>query len=277
MSIDVSIIIVNYKEPGFLRQCLRGIELAAPRLQYEVIVVDNDSRDESIRTVRDRFPDVHLIVQPKNRGLAVANNVGLRVAHGRYVLLLNPDIALFKGALEVMVDYLDRHHDVGVIGPKLLNPDGTVQLSCYRFQSPIVPILRRTPLGLLPRARPMLRSYLMLDWDHADTRPVDWVLGACMMVRRSAVDRIGLMDERYFMYFEDVDWCRRFWNAGWKVVYLAPTSIVHYHRRMSAESPGLNGVFQKLTRIHIQSGIKYFLKYRRQRLPLTSAHATTQS
>ncbi len=268
MTTDLSIIIVNYKEPGFLRQCLKGIGLSQPKLTYEIIVVDSASGDHSVAMVREHFPTVNLLPQTRNRGFAVGVNLALRVARGRYTLILNPDMAVFAGTLESLVTYLDTHPDEGAVAPKLLNPDGTIQMSCLLFPTPFIPILRRTPLGKLTFARQILRNYLMLDWDHSSTRPVEWVLGSCMMVRKEAVDAVGPMDERFFMYFEDVDWCRRFWQAGWKVVYLADATMVHYHQRMSAESPGLNGVFQKLTRIHIQSGLKYFRKYLNQPLPL---------
>jgi len=268
---DLSIIIVNYKERGFLRQCLKGIRRVQPKLLYEVIVVDNASGDGSIEMVREHFPEVILFPQTVNLGLAKANNIGLRAAVGKYVLIMNTDLSLMSGAIEKMFAFMENHPEVGVVGPRLLNPDRTIQTSCYRFPTPFVPILRRTPLGRLPFARRILRQYLMLDWDHDHDRPVEWVLGACMMVRRQAIEEIGLMDEQFFVYFEDVDWCRRFWRRGWKVYYLASAQIVHYHQRMSAESPGLNGVFQKLTRIHINSGMKYFRKYLHQPHPEVQA------
>lgn len=276
MNLDLSIIIVNYKEPGFLRQCLKGLELVQPKVEYEIIVVDNASNDRSAEIVREQFPHVRLLPQEHNLGFAAGNNVALRVSRGRYVLLLNADIAVFEGSLEKMVVYLDTHPDVGIVAPKLLNPDQSVQASCYRFPAPIIPVLRRTPLGQLPFAKKTLRHYLMLDWDHNDDRPVDWVLGACMMVRRQAFENVGLLDERFFMYFEDTDWCRRFWAAGWKVVYLSSVVMVHYHRRLSAENPGLNGVFQRLTRIHIQSGFKYFRKYFGQPTVTIHDHVATR-
>ncbi|MBI4089885.1 MAG: glycosyltransferase family 2 protein [Candidatus Kerfeldbacteria bacterium] len=261
MNLDLSVIIVNYKEPGFLRQCLKGIRSANPRLTYEIIVIDNASNDGSVDMVREHFPDVQLLAQTVNRGFAVGVNLGLRASSGRYVLILNPDMAIFAGSLESLVAYLDAHSQVGMVAPKLLNPDGSVQMSCLLFPKLTTPILRRTPIGQLPFARRQLRAYLMVDWDHRAERPVEWVLGSCMLVRRSAVDHVGPMDERFFMYFEDVDWCRRFWEKHWRVVYLPSVQLVHYHQRMSAENPGLKGVFQKLTRIHIQSGFKYFQKY----------------
>jgi GT2 family glycosyltransferase len=260
--IDLSIIIVNYRERGFLRQCLKGIAAAKLALTYEIIVVDNGSNDGSAQMVRDFFPNAILETLPHNRGLAVGNNIGIRRSQGRDLLFLNADIAMFPGVLEKLVSFLDAHPDVGMVAPKLLNPDRSVQTSCYRFPSLLVPVLRRTPLGKLPIAKKLLRRYLMLDWDHKKNQSVEWVLGGCMLVRKSAIEKVGLMDERFFVYFEDTDWCRRFWAAGLKVIYFANAWLIHYHRRMSAESPGMAGIFQKVTRIHIQSALKYFRKYR---------------
>jgi hypothetical protein len=276
MNYDLSIIVVNFCERDFLRECLKGIREANPRLAYEVIVVDSGSTDGSADMVRESFAGVQLIALPTNRGLAVANNTGLRAAGGRYILFLNPDINMVPDVIDELAHYLDDHPDVGVVAPKLLNPDGSVQVSCYSFPSMIVPVLRRSPLGRLPAARRVLRRYLMMDFDHLSTAPVEWLLGACLMVRRSALEDVGPMDERFFLYFEDVDWCRRFWAAGWKVIYLPTVSLVHYHQRMSAENPGLEGIFHPLTRIHIVSAIKYFWKYRGQRVPsITSISSST--
>jgi GT2 family glycosyltransferase len=180
---------------------------------------------------------------------------------------MTPDIAVFSGVVERLLVELRTRPDVGVIAPQLRNPDGTIQTSAYRFPTPWIPMYRRTPLGKLPFARRALRRYLMADWDRQDTREVDWVLGACLLVRRSALARVGLMDEKFFLYFEDVDWCRRFWENGFRVVYYHAASLTHYHQRQSAESPGLTGIFNALTRIHIQSGIRYFRKYWGQPLP----------
>jgi len=267
---EISIIIVNYRERGFLRQSLKGIGAAKIGLSYEVIVVDNHSGDGSAEMVRENFPDVRLIAEPINHGLAVATNIGIRESRGRKLLFLNADIAVFPNVIERLATYLDQHPDVGLVAPKLLNTDKSVQTSCYRFPSLLVPIFRRTPLGLLPAGKRLLRRYLMLDWDHHHIQAVDWVLGACMMVRRADLNRVGFMDERFFVYYEDVDWCRRFWAAGLKVVYVADVWFIHYHQRKSAENPGMRGIFHRATRIHIQSAIQYFLKYRRAPLPTTS-------
>jgi len=258
---ELTIIILNYKTKGLLKQCLRGIKESNLAMATEVIVVDNNSKDGSVAMVEEIFPDIKIVISPTNVGFAAGANLGLRLATGRYLMILNTDVAIFRGAVEQLHKYLVNHPTAGIVAPKLINPDGTTQLSCYRFPNFIIPILRRTPLGKLPWAKKILRSYLMSDWDHQNTRPIGWALGACLMVRRVALDQVGIFDERFFLYFEDVDLCRRFWQRGWEVWYVSDAEMVHYHRRLSAESPGLTGLFSYPTRVHIISGLKYFAKY----------------
>ena len=231
---DLSIIIVNYKSKGLLKQCVRGVKLLPLKLNYEIIVVDNNSQDSSVKMMKEFFPEVKLIASPENKGFAAGINLGLREARGKYIMTLNPDIAVFEGSIEKMYDYLEKHLEVAVLGPRLTSPDGTRQVSCYRFPRYLTPIYRRTPLGNLPFAKKSLRHYLMLDTDTAKIMPVDWILGACMFVRAEAIKKVGLMDERFFLYFEDVDWCRRFWQSGFKVMYFYESEMVHYHQRLSA-------------------------------------------
>lgn len=275
---DLSIIILNYKTRGMLKQCLRGLLLNHCTVEHEIIVVDNHSNDGTETMMREEFPSVTFIASPVNGGYAAGMNLGIRQATGKYLLLLNTDIAVLGNAVEQLVRYMEDHTDIGIAGPKLLNPDGTVQTSCRMFPSILTIVLRRTPFGTLPAARRKLRNFLMLDWDHNDNRPVDWLLGACMIVRRSAMEKVGPLDERFFLYFEDVDWCRRFWDAGYKVQYLGQAAeIVHYHRRLSAEHGGFQAVFGYATRIHIASGMKYFAKYAGARLPVhRNAHVLAQ-
>lgn len=269
---DCSIIILNYKTPGLLKQCLRGLDTAQLKFSHEIIVVDNASNDGSAEMVQSDFPNVTLIVAATNRGFAAGNNLGIRASHGEHILIMTPDLAVFSGVLEQLLEYLKTHPTVGVVAPQLRNPDGSIQISTYHFPSPWVPLLRRTPLGKIPWGRRILRSYLMATWDRQETRPVEWVLGACMMTRRSTLEKVGLLDERFFLYFEDIDWCRRFWEQGFSVVYYHAASLTHYHQRLSAESPGLTGIFSSLTRIHIISGLQYFAKYRHRPLPKLSPH-----
>lgn len=258
---ELSIIILNYKTKGLLKQCLKGIQLQHLKLNHEIIVVDNASNDSSVAMVRENFPLVKIIESSTNRGFAAGMNLGLKEAQGKYYLLLNTDIAIMEQAIESMYNFMESHPDVGLLGPKLINPDGTVQTSCRQFPTIKAILARRTPLGKLPWFKKRLKDFLMLDWDHQSNHEVDWMIGACLMARREAVQKVGLMDERFFLYLEDVDWARRFWQAGFKVYYLAEAEMVHYHQRLSAAVPGLGGLFSYATRIHIASAIKYFLKY----------------
>ncbi len=257
----LSIIILNYKTKGLLKQCIRGILEAQLEDEYEVIAVDNHSGDGSIEMVKELFPTVTAISSPVNSGFAAGMNLGFAKARGEFLLILNPDVALFGGAVKELLTYLRHHPRVGIVGPKLINPDGTVQWSCYRFYSHWTPLLRRSPLGRLPASRRHLRRFLMSDWDHQDNRPVGWLLGGCMMIRRQALQEAGQFDPRFFLYFEDVDLCRRMWQAGWEVHYVASAEMVHYHQRMSAEHAGLTGLFSYPTRVHIRSWLRYEAKF----------------
>ncbi|MBI4133081.1 glycosyltransferase family 2 protein [Candidatus Uhrbacteria bacterium] len=263
---DLSIILLNYKSRGLLRQCLRGILRAPPHATYEIIVVDNASGDGTPAMVAREFPDVRCIASSVNTGFGPGNNIGIRASRGRYVLVMNPDVVVLGDALEELVSYMDLHPDIGICGPQLVNPDGSIQYSCYRFPTPMIPMYRRTPLGNFAFARRAVGDYLMRDWDHRDEREVDWLLGACIVLRRSMLDAIGLFDEQFFLYFEDTDLCRRAWEAGHRVVYNPSVHLVHYHKRESAGS--FMQIFtNKVTRVHIASGIKYFQKYWGKPLP----------
>ncbi|MBI2099354.1 glycosyltransferase family 2 protein [Candidatus Uhrbacteria bacterium] len=269
---DLSIVILNYKSKNMVRECLAGIRMAAPALKYEIIVVDNGSGDGVGKTLSENFPEVKFIASPENVGFAAGNNLGIRASIGRYILIMNPDIAVFAGSVEALVRYMDENKEVGLAGPKLLNPDRTVQDSVYRFPRKMTPVYRRTPFGKTPTGKQEIQRYLMKDWNHEGEAEVDWLLGACLMIRREAMEQVGLLDERFFLYFEDTDWCRRFWEKGWKVSYVPESTMVHFHRRESAESPLLSSLFKKTTQAHIRSGVKYFLKYRGKNNPRTIDH-----
>jgi GT2 family glycosyltransferase len=285
---DLSIIILNYKQKGLVKQCLKGIVTAQPQLDYELIVVDNNSGDNSLAMVKKMFkpeeepanhqpplpivkplkvPPIKTIQAKSNDGFATGNNLGINQARGKYVMILNPDIAVVPRALEKMVVFMETNPTVGIIGPKLINPDGSVQYSCRRFPGFLTPIYRRTIFGKLPFGKKAVDHYLMKDFDHQSNKEIDWLFGACLLLRKSVLEKIGLFDERFFMYFEDLDLCRRCWQAGFKVAYFSQAEMVHYHQRLSAERGGALGVFSRGGRIHTASGIKYFAKYLGVKLP----------
>jgi hypothetical protein len=254
----LSFLILNYKTPHHLRICLqniRDLELDQAGITHEVIVVDNASNDGSAEMVAERFPEARLIVSDRNVGHPSGNNIGLRVAKGDYVAMINPDIILRSVEdLQKILGYLDRHPDVAFLGPKLHNPNGTVQSSCYRRYSRWTPAFRRTFLGKFGFAKRDIERHLMTDFDHNETREVDWLLGACLFIRRTAVETIGLMNEQLFLYFGDYEWCDRAKQQGWKVVYFHDANgIFHYHKRESASRRlSIQQMFSYVTRIHIK-------------------------
>lgn len=256
----LSIIILNYKTRGLLRQCLKAIYQNPPDFSYEVIVIDNNSYDGSQEMTQCEFTSVKFLALDKNYGYAGGNNRGLRAASGEFLAILNPDILIRAEALTKLVKFMEENQNVGIVGPKLLNPDGTLQYSCFHFPKLQTPIYRRTILGYLPFAKAEARRYLMADWAHNTPRDVDWLLGGALVIRRQAYEAVGELDERFFLYFDEVDYARRMHQAGRRVVYYPQAEMVHFHQRESAGS--LWSLFtNKVTRIHVYSGIKYFWKW----------------
>lgn len=258
----LSFVILNYNTRGLLRQCLKHIRLARISVPHEIIVLDNASADGSVLMVRQEFPEVKLLPQDKNLGYAAANNIGLTQATGDYILLLNADVLILDNGVEEMIVYMDAHPDIAILGPKLLNPDRSFQPSCFRYYEWYTPILRRTPLGGTGFGKLALAEILMKDKNLSEVQEVEWILGGACLVRRSLLPAIGLFDTRYFLYFEDMDWCRSARAAGYQVVYYPLVSMIHFYGRGSALWPWWLGPLNKLSRIHIASAIKYFTKWR---------------
>lgn len=264
---ELSIIIVNYKQKGLVKQCIKGIEQSRISVPYEIIIVDNHSQDGCIEMLKQEFEHVITIASEKNGGFAYGNNLGIKKALGKYIMIMNPDVALTEGAIETMVEFLKIHPRCGIVGPRLIHPDGTIQYSCRCFPKTYTPLLRRTILGKISLAQKELRRYLMMDWGHGISKKVDWIFGACIMLKKEALEIVGIFDERFFLYFEDCDLCRRMWQHGFEVWYVAEVELVHYHQRLSDQRRGIFSIFHKVTRVHIASAIKYFAKYRGVPLP----------
>lgn len=225
--LDCSVVIVNYRTDQLLGECLASLKKTTANLAVEVIVVDNGAT-LAAGELADQFPRLQLLQNAANVGFARASNQGIRLARGRHFLLLNPDTVVHEGAVEAMVGHLDAHPEVGAVGARLLDPDGSLQYSCRRFPGYLTIFFGRYALltRLLPRNRAS-RDYLYLDWDHQNVREVDWVSGACLMVRREVMERVGALDEGYFLFVEDMDLCRRMRDAGWPVVYLPQAVVTH--------------------------------------------------
>jgi N-acetylglucosaminyl-diphospho-decaprenol L-rhamnosyltransferase len=231
---SVSISIVHYETPDLLVRCLTALRESEGIGSWEVRVVDNGSRGFDPRTYASILPNLEIIQNAENRGFAVASNQGLRSAGGRYVLLLNPDAIVEPHAIAAVVEYLDSHPDVGCATARLVMPDGRLDLACRRsFPTPAVAFFRMTMLSrVFPRSRRFGRYNLSYLPDTLECE-IDAPCGAFMMVRSSVVEEIGLLDEAYFMYGEDLDWAFRIKAAGWRIVYL-PSAVVHHVKRASS-------------------------------------------
>ncbi len=246
--VDISIIIVNWNVRNLLLGCLEsvlaGLDASTgsedqghggTRLRGEVWVVDNASTDGSVEAVQQRFPSVHIIANRTNVGFPEGNNQALRRCVGATALLLNPDTVVLPGALAALVRVLQHHPDTGAVGPTLLNPDGTVQSSRRRFPTLRIGLFESTVVQRYAPHAPSLRRYYVLDQPDTEPLEVDWVHGACFLVRRAAWERVGLLDTRIHMYSEEVEWLYRIKLAGWKVRYEPAARVLHYGGQSSAQ------------------------------------------
>ncbi|MHB1415741.1 MAG: glycosyltransferase family 2 protein [Chloroflexota bacterium] len=229
--VDLSVIVVSYNTRELLRRCLRSALAAAEtdNVSVELVVIDNGSADGSAAAVREEFPSATLLAFDQNLGFAAASNVGLARANGRYPLLLNPDTEVRPGAFAALVGFMDRHPKVAAVGPSLVYGDGSPQHSCFAF-----PTVAMQFLDLFPLHHRLLSSRLngRYPLGRKEPFPVGHPLGACMLIRREALAQIGALDEGFFIYCEEVDWCWRAQKAGWQV-YCQPQAVVVHHGAQS--------------------------------------------
>jgi len=265
---DINVVVVNYKTKDDVDRCLASLfsDFKGDNLLVRVVVVDNDSRDGIAAWLKEKYPSVNCLVQSKNFGFSRSQNVGLKSAAAKYHLALNPDTLFYYGqhVLRQLFDFMEANPRVGIAGPKIVYPDGSLQYSCYRFPTLWQPLFSRTKFGERGLGKDKSDRLLMKDFDHDYTTPVDWVMGSAMFVRSEATEEVGLFDDRFWMYYEDSDWCRRMWEAGWAVYYVHDITIQHTHGRGSAKVPGifLAILKNKLARVHIMSWFKYMWKWR---------------
>jgi len=271
MDVELSIVIVSWNVAPLLRECLLSLLAlpsvtqtadGSPRLRegsIQVVVVDNASTDGTVEMLRREFPWVEVLANPQHLGFTAGNNLGLAHSRGRFLLLLNPDtrfiLADHVDPLAVMLEYLRNHPRVGVVGPRLIYADGRPQPSRRRFPNLAMALMESTLLEeWFPRNR-WARAYRMEDVPLDGPHEVDWVTGAAMLVRREAWQEVGTLDEAFFMYSEELDWCRRFRQAGWEVVHLPQAVVMHYEGRSSEQVIAAR-------HIHFEtSKILYFRKY----------------
>jgi N-acetylglucosaminyl-diphospho-decaprenol L-rhamnosyltransferase len=268
---DLSVVIVNWNTADYLRRCLdsisSGLGFGAPhnagwQPQIEVIVVDNASKDGSAEMVRREFPWVRLVANPTNAGYAAGNNQGIKLSSGRYLLLLNPDTIVPDGALGRLVEYMDEHPEAGIVGVRLLNPDGTVQPSCRSFPEPAYLLYETLGLARLFRKSRRFAAYRMGWFDHNSEMEVDQPMGSALAVRREVFEDIGLFDEQFPLFFNEVDLCYRAKLKGWKVVFTPTVEIVHYGGRGTSQVR-----LKALWESHC-SLVRFYRKHYRRRIPL---------
>jgi GT2 family glycosyltransferase len=224
----LSVVILSWNTKDLLRACLTSIHEGPGGIDTEVIVVDNCSEDGSPEMVASDFPSVRLIRNERNEGYAKGNNIGIRASRGEYILLLNSDTEVRGNALEKMVTFLKDHPEYGACGAQLFNPDGTVQRACMRFPTlKVVFFFDIFVERLFPENR-VVRNYFMKDFDHTRSMDVDQPPGACFMVTKEVVDRVGILDEELWLFYNDVDWCKRIWKGGYKIRFLEGACVMHH-------------------------------------------------
>lgn len=268
---DLSIIVTSYKSPAILKICLNSIinSLENKKIDYELIVLDSESDETTIDMMEEDFPNIKFIPHEDNTGTSKLWNEGIRLADGKYIGIFNSDMIFQDDSIQKMLEKIKSDNKIGLLGPALLDFDGSTQFSCYgAFYSPWLILCRRTFLGKTFLGKKSVNKFLMKDWDHKETRGVHWVMGSAMMTSAEAIKKIGLLDERFFMYFEDVDWCRRAWESGLRVVYYPEAKIYHYHGKGSAKKAWFWAPFvDYLAKAHIKSGLIYLWKYKFKREP----------
>jgi len=271
----LSVVVVSFQNAPVLELCLDSILLEGKniwkkqRVSLEVIVIDSMAGEKTRDVVKKFILDDHPVKYfpfKENSGFSRAVNKGIKESRGDYLLILNYDIILTEGALGKMLDFLRKDKKVGILGPKLLNFDGSPQPSAFHFYTPLIILYRRTILGRTKWGKKKLREFIIKVPDDNKEKPVSidgWLMGSALMLRRDNLEKVGLMDERYFMYFEDVDWCRRFKQKGLKIVYFPSVSLFHYHGKQSATRHFWEALLNRMTIVHIESAIKYFWKFRK--------------
>lgn len=234
----LSVVFLSYNTRDLTRQALNSVLAAAEGLEAEIFVVDNASADGSADMVAEEFPQVKLVCNEANVGFSAGNNVALRQVTGEYALLINTDTIVRRDALHAMVEFLDAHPEAGACGCKILDPDGTLQLDSRRgFPTPLAAFCKMSGLSRLFPKHPLMARYHLTHLDPEQTAEIEVLSGSCMMVRKAAMDQVGLLDEDYFMYGEDIDWCYRFHQAGWKIYYLPTTAIIHFRGESGRGTP----------------------------------------
>ncbi len=267
---EISVIVTSYKKTALLRLCLSYLKKSIQKINYEIIVADSETEEKTCDLMREEFSDVKFIPNIKNIGFGSLVNQGITVAKGKFIFIINADIIIKSDAIQKLIDFVKNNPDIGLAGPQLINFDNTIQPSSFRFYTLLMILYRRTFLARFHFARKKLDWFLMKK-EREKNQPFDcdWLMGSAMMTTAEAIKKVGKMDEKYFMYFEDVDWCRRFWENNLRVVYYPSAQVFHYHGKQSLRYKNSlwEIFFNKYTRFHIRSAIRYFWKFKGKRNP----------
>jgi GT2 family glycosyltransferase len=256
MNHDLTVSIASTNEKHFLGPCLDSLAPEREDCRLAVVVVDNACTDGTAELVREHYPWVRLIQQPARVGYSGNNNAAIRAINSRYTLVLNPDTIIPRGTLAACLAFLDANPQVGICGPRLVFPNGETQPSCRRFPTVSSVVARRSPLRRWLQGSATNARHLMADFDHSQTAEVDWLLGACLFVRQAVLVNVGLMDAGFVLYAEDIDWCYRARQAGWKVFYYAGAQITHNHQARSDRR-----LLSWHSWVHTQSMWRYYRKH----------------
>ncbi len=253
---EVSIVIISWKMKDMLDVCLGSIYTTTQTHSFEIIVIDNASKDGTKELISEKYPNVIYIENSENLGVAPARNKGLPIAKGQYTLILDADIKIVNNALDRLVDFLDSNQSFGMVGAKLCYPDMTPQANCKRFPTLSALLLRRIEHTEFAKNHPLYRNHIMSEFNHDQTIEVDYLIGACQMFRTEILKSVGLLDDKIFYGPEDIDFCLRIRSKGWKIGYLHEAIMIHYEQRITKRK-----LFSLITFKHLLGLFYIFHKY----------------
>lgn len=261
---ELSVIVTHHRELDLLKQCLVALRKNLQEISHEIVVVLSEYQQETLENLKHKFPGIKLLPFKKNLYFVQSANRGLEQAQGNFILIINDDVIITKKSVQLLFDFLENNKEVGLVGPKVLYPDRTNQQSCFRFYTPLTVVCRRTILGKTGFCKKLINRFLYYDKDlnQKNGIEVDWLMnGSGVMTKKEYLGKIGFLDERFKHYFSDVDWSRRFWQKGLKVVYFPEAIFFHHHMKSSVSRGIISVLTNKMTRIHIWDGMKYFWKW----------------
>lgn len=254
--IDVSIVIISWNMKQLLQTCLESIYKFTKDIDFEIIVIDNNSGDGTYEMVKVMFPGVEIIRNQENRGVAPARKQGMEISKGKYILILDADTELIENSICSLYKFIEENKDCGLVGSKLVDTEMNLQYSCKRFPTLLALLFRRLEYLKLIKGSKTLKNHIMVDWDHKDVKEVDYLIGACQFIRKEVIDKIGYYDTAIFYGPEDIDYCLRIWKAGWKVIYYPLTKIVHHEQRITKRN-----IFSDISLQHLKGIFYLYRKY----------------